>query len=89
MASVAQSTAKWAAKELRKLDWQSRHELLRRLEINRPAMAQKILSNMSPDEALRGTNTGIKLREGVVIIVKNKRRSYKQLTLHAFFKRRQ
>ena len=79
-------TAKWTANQLRKFDWQSRSDILQRLSINKPDLHRRVLNHMSPDEALGGNNTGIKIQEKVVIVVKNKLRSNKQLTLHAFLR---
>ena len=89
-ASSTNHSALWAAKQLLKFDWKSRHLVVRRLKINKETLYRKIMAIMSPDDALEGQATGIALPAEAVVILLDKQRTptYRQLTLHTFFQKR-
>ena len=77
----------WCAHQLKKVDWITRNEALHRLKVNRRAFFEKVADRLSPDQALAGKSTGIKLPEGSVIVAKDKRRDhkYRQVLLSNYF----
>ena len=80
------TTADYAVSILRKEDWVSRHILLDRLKINRNRVYIDAIKRLSPDEALLGEATGIPIGKTIFVAKDIKRKNYKQLTLHKFFK---
>ena len=85
------AAARWGCKQLLKMDWCDRHDSLDRLRIHRPLMYERVMDQLSPDEALQGQNTGVKINPNMVFIVADKCRSpgrvLRQTTLHVFFVR--
>ena len=80
-----QATALWCARQLRKMDWQTRHLHLKAILDHRPSLHSKVIAVMGPDEILPGSCTGVQPSDGL-IIGKDKQRSH-QLTLDLFFRR--
>ena len=82
--------ARWAGKELVKMNWCERHAALARLQVLRPLMYERIMDVLSPDEALYGQCTGVTINPNTVYIVPDKKgrwpgSSLRQTTLHDFF----
>ena len=80
----------WVVHQLKKVDWITRNEMLHRLQGNRRVFFEKVVDRLSPDQALAGKSTGIKLPEGSVIVAKDKRRDhrYRQVFLSNYFTKR-
>ena len=66
------STTVYAAAQLRRDDWVTRHYLLARLRATRPALYRQIMAVMTPDEALFGTDYMAALPEHTIIVMKDR-----------------
>ena len=82
------TTADWVVSLLRREDWVSRHQLLERLRINRHNVYVGVVKRLSPDEAVQGEATGMPVVANRIVVCKDtQRKTYKQTTLHKFFKK--
>ncbi len=78
------STAVWAAKKMRKMDWVARHDMLDHFLETRPVRFANILCTMfSPDELLMGTLTGSQPAVGYIIVLNG--RAKRPTRLDEFF----
>ena len=80
-------TEVWLVRQLRQLDWVTRHHHMSGFKIHRPRLHAKVCCLMAPDELIDGTGGAKMWRSCVRIISKNgcKRKQLKQTTLHRFF----
>ena len=65
------STAEYAAAQLRRVGWITRHKLMARLQVRKPKWHDAILAIMTPDEMLDGKDTMPVLPEHSVIVMKS------------------
>ncbi len=79
------STAVWAAKLMRKMDWRTRHFLWEDFQSNKPArFLRMVAAHFGPDELLAGTATGLEAQD--IVVLKNKMK--RQANIEDFFARR-
>ena len=83
-------TEVWLVRQLRQLDWVTRHHHMLGFRIYRPSLHAKVCCLMTPDELIDGTGGAKMMRSCVTIISKNKRKQLKQkqlkqTTLHRYF----
>ncbi len=79
-------TAKWAQRQLIRMDWGSRHAHLDSIKRTKPELYAMIVKLMSPDEHLEGKATGISVSAKTPIVLKD-RPKHRQVTLHRYFRR--
>jgi hypothetical protein len=79
------STAAWTARQLRRMDWVSRHQLWGRFMETKPdRFCRMVAANFGPDELLEGSATGFEPEVIVVLHYKLKR----QTNIDDFFAKR-
>ena len=76
-------------RQLQNMDWVSRHYYVGRIEKNRPALYDKVVELLAPDELLAGKGGAVKWPTSVRIIAKDGKVKKKntQVTLHRYFRR--